>query len=402
MTRAYFDCTYGISGDMILGALLDLGAPLDELKELLKSLSVNGWSLDAIPVNRCGIGATLAAVHVEETHHHRGLSEVCTLIRGSVFPELVKEYAIKAFSLLAEAEAIVHQMEIEEVHFHEVGALDAIIDIVGSMWGLHYLGVLGEKVTSSPISVGGGTVRAAHGVMPVPAPATLRLLKGMLTKSGPVEKEMATPTGVAILRAICNNVINIGTGLSDFCIGSIGYGAGTRELPGHTNFLRIVLEDLTLKESADPYIVEKRFVLECEIDDMTPELLAATAENLMALGALDVHVVTCMMKKSRPGMRLCVICTEDRRQLFIETILRETTSFGVRVTPVERQVLRREFEVVETPFGSVRIKLGFWGSEIIKATPEYEDCKQLAQQSNVPVSQVYASVLQNFKGSVVS
>ena len=402
MTRAYFDCTYGISGDMILGALLDLGAPLDELKELLKSLSVEGWSLDAIPVNRCGIGATLAAVHVEENHHHRGLSEVCQIIRDSGFPELVKEYAIRAFSLLAEAEALVHQVAVEEVHFHEVGALDAIIDIVGSMWGLHYLGVLGEKVTSSPVSVGGGMIRAAHGVMPIPAPATLRLLKGALTKSGPVEKEMATPTGVAILRTVCSDVADIGAGISDFRIGNIGYGAGTRELQGHTNFLRIVLEDSTIEASRDPYLVEKRFVLECEIDDMTPELLAATAENLMALGALDVHIVTCTMKKSRPGMRLCVICTEERRQLLIETMLKETTSFGVRATLVERQVLRREFESVRTPFGTVRIKLGFWGDEIIKATPEYEDCKRLAQQSNVPVSQVYASVLQNFRAPIGS
>lgn len=401
--RAFFDCQYGVSGDMILGCVLDCGVPVDELRVALQSLSLDGWTIDPKPVQRCGVGATFANVHAHEHHHHRGMPEIRNIItRAAILPQLVKDYALSAFTYLAEAEAAVHQTTIDEVHFHEVGAVDAIIDIVGAMWGLDSLGILSAEVATSPIAVGGGTVRAAHGVMPVPAPATLRLLSGVVSKSGPVEKEMATPTGVAILKALCHgDTSRMGSGMpAAFSPAKVGYGAGSREIPGHTNYLRLMVEDSAA--TALPYETQERVMLECEIDDMTPELLAAAAETLMDNGAADVHIVSCMMKKSRPGMRLCVLTDNDKLERMTEIMLKETTTFGVRLSRVERHVLRREFRNVQTPYGIVKIKLGYWGNDLLKATPEYSDCKAIATVAGVSVSHVYASVLQNFNSETVS
>ncbi len=389
MRRAHFDCPYGVSGNMILGALIDLGLPVDELTAALRTVLSDGWELQTHHMQRCGIGGTFVDVVTNESHHHRGLSEIRSMISAGALPDAVKEYAVRAFTLLGEAEAAVHEMDLESVHFHEVGAIDAIIDIVGSMWGLNYFGILGSEVSTSPISVGGGTVTAAHGVIPVPAPATLRLLEGVLTKSGPVQRELATPTGCAILRAICaENAAGMGQGMGCFRVGKTGYGAGSLEIPGETNYLRLIIEDDT---SAMPYDVENIAKLECEIDDMTPEMLGCVAEKAMALGALDVHFVSVQMKKFRPGIRLCLLCRTSDVPAMTELVLRETTTFGVRVQDVERHILRRAMDSVETPWGTVRVKTGYWGEEAVKRMPEYEDCKRLAAENNVAIMQVYCA-----------
>ncbi len=386
--HAYFDCQYGVSGNMILGALLDLGLSQEALHTMLSALLPTGWTMRIERLHRCGIGALHVIVDLKENAHHRSFHDIKELIERSQLPEIVKTYSVNAFQLLAQAESTVHGMDIEHVHFHEVGAVDAIIDIVGSMWGLNELGYLGNPISSSPVSVGGGLITTMHGVMPVPAPATIKMLEGALIKSGPVEQELATPTGVAILRTICGGAERMGQPM-DFRIGKVGYGAGSNESPGHTNYLRLVLADT----KAEAFAADEVALIECEIDDMTSELLGDEAERLMALGALDVHLIPVQMKKFRPGVSLRMICAVDKVDKLSEHILKSTTTFGVRVRRTQRRILHRMFATVTTVYGTVKIKQGYWGNALIKAIPEYEDCKQLAEQNGVSVREVYTEAL---------
>ncbi|MGI8905032.1 MAG: nickel pincer cofactor biosynthesis protein LarC [Candidatus Sumerlaeaceae bacterium] len=447
MTTAYFDCYNGISGDMTLGALVDLGLPIEELRRQLATLPVQGYTISAQRVSRCGIGATLVRVdldgdtgadaaahgqshvhdhahgpdhshsHGHDHHHphehahshdhphahdepghshghaatgghvHRGFTEIRTIIEGSGFSDAVKQRAIEAFHKIAVAEAAVHETTIEAVQFHEVGAVDAIVDIVGSMWGLEQLGV--TRVLASPVAVGSGTIKAAHGVMPVPAPATARILAGVPIETGPIAAELATPTGAAILTTIA-----AGFGpMQHFTIERIGYGAGSRATAGHTNYLRVLLgQDARSGSVVDlPVNQEQLDLITTEIDDMPAEMFAQVMERLFEMGCLDVQLVPLHMKKNRPGTSLHVLVHPQQTPSAIELLLRETTTFGVKVIPCERYSLKRRMETVDTQYGPVRVKVGMWGEEVLKRTPEYEDCRRISIEKKVPLIEVYAA-----------
>ena len=383
MTRlAYFDCYNGISGDMTLGALVDLGLPIEELRAWLARLPVGGFQVFATPVTRCGLTATMVRVVTDEHHHHRDLAEIEGIIAGSTLPGPVIERAMSAFRRLAEAEAAIHRVPVRDIHFHEVGALDAIVDIVGACIGLHLLGI--ERVVGSPVAVGSGTVRMAHGELPVPAPATALLLSGVPTHGGPMSGELATPTGAAILTTVAQSF----GAQPPMTVLAIGYGAGSRETAGHTNFLRIMIGE---DSSTTALPVERRElrIVQTEIDDMSPEIAGHILDRLFSAGALDAHIVPVQMKKNRPGFSIRVLAGPDQVETVIALLLRETSTFGVRVQSCERYALARHMEKVDTPFGSVDVKVGSWGDEPVKFSPEYESCRRLALEQGVPLHIVY-------------
>jgi len=384
MITAYFDCYNGISGDMTLGALVDLGLPIADLRAALAGLPISGYTIEAERVKRCGIGATLVHVAAEEHHTHRGFSEIRGIIEKSAFSPAVKNRAIEAFHKLATAEAAVHEIEIDKVHFHEVGAIDAIIDIVGSVWGMEQLHI--GRVISSPVAVGSGTVNTAHGVMPVPAPATVHLLQGVPVNAGPMEGELATPTGAAILRTIASDF----KPLPEFSISSIGYGAGSRERKGHTNYLRVILGEETASPAPAPIEKHDLAIVQTEIDDMPAQLFGYMLEKLLAAGCLDAHIRPIQMKKNRPAVSLQALVEPARVSRIVELVLRETSTFGVKVLHCDRYCLRRSFQKIQTPYGEIPVKLGYWGDEVLKAMPEYEDCRRLAQEKGVPLIELLA------------
>lgn len=429
MTTAYFDCYSGISGDMTLGALVDLGVPVEELKRALAGLPVKGYQLSAQTVQRCGIGGTHVKVqlgdeahehghehkhghehelgqahshehahghehshgHGHHHHHdHRGFSEICRIIEGSSLPSRVKVRAIDAFRRIAVEEAAVHGSTIEAVHFHEVGAVDAIVDIVGAMWCLDYLGI--SEVISSPIAVGSGTVRAAHGEMPVPAPATARLLAGIPVRTGPVSGELTTPTGAAIIRTVASRF----EPLEDFVIAKIGYGAGTRTYPHHPNYLRVFLGKSGANGKSAirlPVQHEQLAVISCEIDDMTGEALGFAIEKLFGLGALDVHAIPIHMKKGRPGVTLQALVRHETIERVLECLFRDTSTLGAKMLPCDRYSLERRIESVATTLGPIRVKFAMWNEETLKASPEYEDCRRIADEKNLPLADVFAAAM---------
>ncbi len=388
MISAYFDCYNGISGDMTLGALIDLGLPVEDLRQALSSLPVSGYSIEVERVKRCGIGATLAKVTCEEQQKHRHFSHIREMIEASDLSPSVKERSIAAFHAIAAAEAKVHEITVERVHFHEVGAVDAIVDIVGSMWGVEALGI--TSVSASPVVVGSGTVKCAHGMMPVPAPATALLLAGKPIETGPLPGESTTPTGAAILTTLTDNF----GPLRNFAPGRVGYGAGSRVTEGHTNYLRILLGESPLDDSL-PVETRELVVLATEIDDMSGEAFGYLMEKLFAMGCLDANFRPVQMKKNRPGTAIQVLTSPDKANGLIALLLRETSTFGVRATPCQRHALRRKSEMVETPFGKVRVKLGLWGDDVIKVSPEFDDCRQLAEESGVALETIYAAARQS-------
>lgn len=386
MTTAYFDCFSGISGDMTLGALVDLGLPIDGLRSALKSLPVQGYTIESKRVMRCGIGATYVTVRSDEHHPHRHFSHIRKIIEGSGLAPRVKERAVDAFHRIAVAEAAIHETTVEKIHFHEVGAVDAIVDIVGAMWGLDELGI--GRVEASPVAVGSGTVRAAHGEMPVPAPATARLLEGIPVCTGPVAGELATPTGAAILATVCERF----GPLENFSISKIGYGAGTREYEKHTNYLRVLVGQSAGAGTGLPVDRQELAMITTEIDDMPAELFGHVLEQLFAAGCLDACAVPVQMKKNRPGTSLQVLVEPGRVESTLELLFRETTTFGVKVVRCDRYALRRRQESVETELGPVQVKVGLWGDSVLKATPEYEDCRRIAAERQVPLARVFAIV----------
>lgn len=380
----HFDAFNGISGDMTLGALVDLGVPVEALREGLNGLPIGRFELVAEPVKRSGIVGTRVRVEVEEDPHpHAHLRHIVQKVEAAGLPEPVARRAIAAYRLLAEAEAHVHGSTPEKIHFHEVGAKDAIIDVAGAMLGVHLLGV--GSFSADPVVVGTGSVKCAHGIMPVPAPATAEILKGFPLRSTVIDGEMTTPTGAAILQVLTGGAARP-DGLQ---FERIGYGAGTRDVPGHPNYLRLALG----RAAAAGLPVDRETVveLEAEMDDMSPEWAGAMLSRLMGEGARDVHFTPVQMKKNRPGLRLTVLCDPPRRESLAELILRETTTFGLRLRTAERYCLRRRTEQVQTAWGPVNVKLGLWGDEILKAKPEFEDCRALAGRSGAPLRDVYAA-----------
>ena len=380
MKHAYFDCFSGISGDMTLGALLDAGVPVDQLRAELHGLNLPGWELSAEKVWKNGMAATHAKVFAQDTTTHRSLSTILEIIEKSNLASGVKDRAAAIFRKLGEAEAAVHDVPLEKIHFHEVGAVDAIIDIVGACIGFSALGI--ESFACSALNVGGGTAKMAHGVLPVPAPATARLLLDKPTYSNGVQQELVTPTGAAIVATLCSHF----GPQPPMSVSTIGYGAGTADLEGQPNVLRLMVgEAVEQRAAAESETIR---VLEANLDDMNPQIYGYFLEKALAAGALDVFSTPVQMKKNRPGMLVTVLCKPEDEPKFHDMLFAETTTLGVRTYTAERRVLARQWDTVRTSFGEVRIKVARLNGHIQQASPEFEDCRKLAEAKNVPLQRV--------------
>ncbi len=457
MKLLYFDCFNGASGDMILGALLDAGLPLDDLRRALGSLGIGDYELAAERVLRAGVSATkfhliergrgeraagegsafagttvqpphahthehshahtpevahghagteLPAPHTHTHEHwhththevalggagtevpaphphtHRSLREILALIERSALPPAGRARARQLFERLAEAEASIHQMPVERVHLHEVGALDSIIDIVGAVFAIDWVGA--QRIVVSPLNVGGGMVRSAHGLFPVPAPATVRILGDAPIYSSGVQAELLTPTGALLLTGHAHAFGSV----PPMRVERVGYGAGARDLGGTPNVLRVLVGEST----AEP-TTERIVVLECEIDDMNPQIFGVLMDRLYAAGALEVYYSAVQMKKSRPGTLVTVLAAPDRREALAGIVFRESTTIGVRYCDMQRERLDREVVSVETPFGAIRCKVARRGGAIVNASPEFEDCVRVATERGVPVKDVQAAAV---------
>lgn len=390
MKLGYFDCFSGASGDMILGALVDAGCDAAALEAGLRRLPVEGWRLSVTKVKKKGIAATKVCVESHEHHSHRSLSTILDLIGRAELPASVKERASAIFRRLGEAEARIHNVPVEQIHFHEVGAVDAIIDIVGACIGFELLSL--ERFVCSPLNVGGGTVKAAHGAMPVPAPATADLLRNAPTYSSGIERELATPTGAAILTTVCNEF----GAQPRMRVSAIGYGAGLAELTEQANVLRLFVGD-AVEGSETAAWDEEIAVIEANLDDMNPQIYGYFLEKALEAGALDVYTVPVQMKKNRPGTLLTVLCKANDADAMMKLIFSETTTIGARAYTARRRTLERESVTVETPFGPVRMKLARWNGRVLNAAPEYDDCRRIATEKNVPLKQVISGAMLEFE-----
>ena len=385
MRIAYFDCFAGASGDMILGALLDAGLSIESLREEIAKLKLSHYDLHVEKVVKKGIGGSQAHVVIDQDHHHhhRHLSHIRKIIDNSELDESVKEKSTEIFVRLAEAEARVHRSSVESVHFHEVGAMDAIIDVVGGVVGMHALGV--EKVFCSPINVGGGSIQCAHGVLPVPAPATAELIRGKPVYSTGAEGELLTPTGAAILTTLASNF----GPMPAMTVREIGYGAGHSD-PGIPNLLRVSIGDA--RDDFGDYEVEQTVLMETNIDDMNPQVYDYLIELLLSQGALDVFLTSAQMKKNRPGTLLSVICSPDSVGRFSDILMKESTTIGLRWRSENRIKARREILELDTRYGPIHVKIAKNQGRIINLTPEYDECKKVALEKKVPLKKVMDDV----------
>ena len=388
----YFDCSCGASGDMIVGALIDVGAPFDKIREALDSLGVGHFHVTAEKVVKRGIGATQFRVHVEHEHRHphRHLSDVLAIIERGALPAEVKAAAAETFRRIADCEAKIHGSTPDEVHFHEVGAVDSIADIVSAHYGLHLLGI--ERVVSSPLNVGSGVVNVAHGLMPVPAPATAMLLEGVPSYGSEVPHELVTPTGAAL---ITQRASGYGP-MPPMRILATGYGSGTRDLEDRANVLRAIigeevdLRHQTVAQERDPTACCKIVtVIEFNVDDMNPELLPPLIADVIAKGARDAFFTPILGKKGRPGYLVTVLCDEPAVPDIAQTLFEGTTTFGLRMRQERRFCLEREWKQAATPWGPVRVKVGRYEGRVTSASPEFEDCRRVAEEAAVPVIRVY-------------
>jgi len=372
---AYFDCCSGISGDMVIGALIDSGLDVKILQRELRKLPINGYSISAAKDERHHIVGSNFRVRFKESRHHRTFKDIKNLISRSKLSHKVKELSTTIFFNLAKAEAKVHGCKIDDVHFHEVGAIDSIIDIVGTAIGIEQLDI--EKVYASPLSLGSGWVKTLHGRMPVPAPATLELLKGVTIIPSPVASELTTPTGAAIIKTLAQDFGD----MPKMKIQNTGYGIGDKVFKEIPNVLRLIIGE----RSGDP---EKLLIMETNIDDMNPQIYDYLMTRLFKKGALDVFLTPIQMKKGRPAVLLKVLCPAKQRDALMDTIFEETTTLGVRTYEVNRYCLERKIEDVLTSYGKVRIKVSLKNGKPINIQPEYEDCRKAAQKKNVPLKQV--------------
>jgi hypothetical protein len=386
MRTLYYDCFSGISGDMNLGAMLDLGVDREHLLGELKKLDIGTYDFRITRDSRKGIKGTRVEIAVppESRTDERSFSDITKIINGSDLAQKVKDLSIRIFRTLAIAEARVHGRGIEEVHFHEVGAVDSILDIVGAAVCLEWLQA--DTVISSPVQVGGGVVKCEHGILPVPAPATAEILKGIPIRTGIVPFETTTPTGAAILASTAVKF----TDRVAFTAEAVGYGIGARDTDV-PNVLRVFMWEEPGLAGDD---VERReaILLECNIDDMNPEIYDTVMGELFEKGAKDVFLTPVIMKKSRPAVKLSIICDEGRRGAMEETLWRRTTTFGLREVRISKAMLKRDFSTVETEYGPVTMKNAWFRGEKIKSKPEYEDCKKLAREKGAGLEQVIDSV----------
>ena len=388
MRIAYWDCFSGIAGDMNLGAMVGCGLPVDELREDLAGLALQGFRIEHRRVRRGALAADKIDVVIEATegHVHRGLAEIRTILAESSLPEGIPERAESVFEALCAAEAAVHGCSIDEVHLHEVGAIDAIVDIVGACCGLRRLGV--EAIRCSPLNVGGGRVNTAHGVLPVPAPAAAHLLRDAPVYASGPQAELVTPTGAALAAVLAE-----GFGpWPAMTVSAIGYGAGDSEFEGLANVLRLVIGEAAADgrhlAAAGSELTGTVEVIETNLDDINPQIVGALIPRLLEEGALDAFTSPVFMKKNRPGAQLTVLAPRPKVDALAELVLRETTTLGLRIYPVRRRELPRQHENVQTPWGVVRVKVGKIGDEVVNAAPEFEDCERLAAEAGVPVKRV--------------
>ena len=388
MKIAYFDCFSGAAGDMIAGAMLDAGLDFEFLKSQIATLGLKNLEITVNETKRAGMRAKHFVPLIKEEHHHRHLSDIKKIINESKIGEKPKLTALAIFDRLAESEGKVHGKKPDEIHFHEVGAIDSIVDIVSAAIGFDKLGI--EKVYCSKLAVGGGQVKAAHGIMPVPAPATAELLKGVPAIGGPIEKELLTPTGAAILTTLAESFGPI----PPMTIEATGYGAGTLDSEHVPNVVRLILGRSVEDAAAE---IDRVCLIETNIDDSTGEIIANAMDRLFAAGALDVFATSITMKQSRPAVKLTAICQIADTGKIEEIIFQSGITFGVRRQIVERSKVAREFVTAATRFGDIKIKVGKWAGKIVNAKPEFADCAKAAQANNVSVKEVIQTAIAEFR-----
>lgn len=404
MKTLRFDSVGGASGDMILGALMDLGVDAVWLEGELKKLGAGDFSIRCERVVLDGLRGSLCRVEIPEEHHHghhhhghhhhhhashRGLREIEKMIAESGLPEAVKADSLRVFRRIGEVEAGLHGVTLDQIHFHEIGAVDSIVDIVGCCLARHKLGA--KVVTVGPLPQGRGTIRCAHGIFPNPAPATVELLQGLAVVQTEEPHELVTPTGAGLLSVWSGQ----GTAPAGSRVVKAGYGFGQRKLEGRPNVLRAML----LEADAPQETPTTCQTLECNLDDMTPELIGELTDRLLAGGALDVFTAPVFMKKQRPGVLLTVLAAPEKRDALLDLIFRESTTFGVREYTTQRAVLARRYDEVKTSAGSVRVKIGAWRGEDITFSPEFEDCRQRARETGRATREVYAEALKLFRST---
>jgi hypothetical protein len=378
MKTLYFDCFAGASGDMILGALVAAGADKAKLLEQLSLLKVDGFAVDFVTVEKSGLSALHARVQTAHEHKHRHLSHIRTIIQDSQLSDSVKQRAIAIFTKLAEAEARVHNEPVEHVHFHEVGALDAIVDVVGAAICFDLLEV--DHFVCSPIHVGSGTVEMAHGRFPVPPPAVTELLKGVPFYSTDLKGELLTPTGAAIITTVCNEYGPI----PQMRVEYTGYGAGTREYEKFPNVLRVMIGEVDSGGVTD----EKLWMIETNLDDVSSQILGYVMDRAFELGARDCYFTAVQMKKNRPGVLLSILTEENRKSELMDLLFTETTTLGVRTYEVMRRALDRELVKVETPYGLIDVKVAKLNGRVVNEMPEFEQCREAAQKAGVALKEV--------------
>jgi uncharacterized protein (TIGR00299 family) protein len=385
MKLAYFDCASGISGDMTLGALVDLGVPLEKLQKGIDSLGLPSCRLEVEEVHRKGFRASKVHVRHEPEHAHRHLHHITEMITASTLAADEQDLAIRIFTRLGEAEAHVHGTTIRKVHFHEVGAVDSIADIVGAAIGWTHLKV--DRFVCSPVPTGTGTIMIAHGKTSVPAPATAELLKGIPLAASEVPAELTTPTGAAILKTLCTEFGPVPA----MTIDAIGYGAGDKDFESHGNILRVLIGTAATPETGDQILV-----LETNLDDTTGEVIGHCTERLLAAGALDVYTTAIHMKKNRPATKLTILCEAPSRQALEAIVFQETSTLGIRRQTADRSTLPREATVVETEWGPVHGKIATLPHGERRFSPEYEACRQIAQQHDIAVTSVQAAACTSY------
>ncbi|MCS6949251.1 MAG: nickel pincer cofactor biosynthesis protein LarC [Armatimonadota bacterium] len=387
MRLAYFDCFSGISGDMALGALLGAGAPGEVLHEVWRSLPLQRWSYQLEKTTVNGIEAVDVTIRSEEEQPHRHLSDVLEIIQASSASARAKGWASEVFRRLAQAEAQVHGTTVERVHFHEVGAVDAIADILGVCVLLDALGV--DAVECSPLPMSRGFVQAAHGVIPVPPPAVMELLKGVeVVPDDAVQGETVTPTGAALMVTLAQRF----GGFPRMRIEQVGYGAGKKRFEARPNLLRVVVG-----EKVPDLPTQETVLIEVNLDDMNPEWYPAVQGRLFEAGALDVYYTPIQMKRGRPGTQLSVLCEPGREVALLEVLFRETTTFGARFSRWQRLCLERRWETVQTRYGEVRVKVGLWNGKEVTASPEYADCAARAEEHGVSLKEVYEEAIRGYR-----
>jgi uncharacterized protein (TIGR00299 family) protein len=382
MKIAYLDCFSGISGDMFLGALLDTGFPFHELNNSLRTLPIDGYSLEIKHVERNQVYGTQLVVKIEEREQiSRKLEEVRTIIERGNLSRAIKDKSIEVFECLAKAEGDIHKRSQEEVHFHEIGAVDSIIDIVGTVYAIDHLKI--RSLYVSPLPLGSGFAETAHGRIPIPAPATIALLRGIPVFDSGLRHELVTPTGAALVKCLAKSF----GPMPPMVVHEVGYGTGTRHLPDRPNLLRVLIGREHYAPDGDTVVV-----LETNLDDTSPEWLGFIMDRLFDAGALDVIFCPVQMKKNRPGVQIQVIGSPDKKDILMEILFRESTTLGIRFRYSQRKVLKRSTEELSSPWGKIRVKKVMTGNDSFLFLPEYESCSEIALRENIPLREVFAWV----------